>query len=170
MKKSVFLIIIAFCVISIRVQAQYQKATFSFSPSLIVPTGLLGISNSIGFGSEITATLPYSENVSFYGSTGIGVLLGKKLNYGGGYSETNSNATYIPFIVGAKYQSNQFYGGMGFGYASYNFGEGDSESGLSIRPEFGFDLNKKVTVKAMYTTTMSNFNIDQFSFGASIKL
>jgi hypothetical protein len=170
MKKSVFLIIIAFCVISIRVQAQYQKATFSFSPSLIVPTGLLGISNSIGFGAEITATLPYSENVSFYGSTGIGVLLGKKLNYGGGYSETNSNATYIPFIVGAKYQSNQIYGGMGFGYASYNFGEGDSESGLSIRPEFGFDLNKKVTVKAMYTTTMSNFNIDQFSFGASIKL
>lgn len=168
MKKITTLLLFVFSMMSLK--AQYQKATFSFSPSLIVPTGLLSFAHRIGFGAEITATLPYSENVSFYGSTGIGVLLGKKLNYGDGYSETNSNATYIPFIVGAKYQSNQIYGGMGFGYASYNFGEGDSESGLSIRPEFGFDLNKKVTVKAMYTTTMSNFNIDQFSFGASIKL
>ena len=78
MKKITTLLLFIFSMMSLK--AQYQKATFSFSPSLIVPTGLLGISNSIGFGAEITATLPYSENVSFYGSTGIGVLLGKKRN------------------------------------------------------------------------------------------
>jgi len=168
MKKITTLLLFIFSMMSLK--AQYQKATFSFSPSLIIPTGILSIGNGIGFGAEITATLPYSENVSFYGSTGIGVLLGKKSNFGDGESGANANTTYIPFIVGAKYQSNQIYGGMGLGYASYNFGEGDSESGFTIRPEFGFDLNKKVTVKAMYTATMSNFNLDQFSFGASIKL
>lgn len=152
--------------------AQSAKIETSAGPSIFIPTGVMTLINGIGFGADFTASKPVTDNIKIFATTGIAIFNGK--NFIG--SKTGS-ATHIPAIVGARLQSNKFLFGLGLGYAIYMYSKDadgykePNESGLTFRPQIGFNATEKLDVLLNYTsTTTTGLNSNYVSLGVHFKL
>ncbi|MEI8099660.1 MAG: hypothetical protein WCG74_12530 [Sediminibacterium sp.] len=162
MKKWFFLFFII--VLATNIKAQDKIVKFGIGPSISVPTGIFQLGHGIGLGLEITSTYPISETINVIGQLGYHSFSGKEF-----LGDKPPAASFIPIIAGIRYSSKGLLVGIGIGYGMYNFGDGDTESGFTFRPQIGYDLGKIEILGGYTSTSTSSFNVNYFGITTAYK-
>ncbi len=142
--KKLFLVVTAFSLLTVGVQAQskQQGVTFGIGPNFHLPLGDFGTGYSFGIGGTVQVELPLADNVKGVGSVGYTSFLGKTqtFDFGAGpQSFKNPSLGLIPILVGARfYPSEQFFVGAQIGLGLLS-GGGSSTSGFDYLPQVGYD-------------------------------
>jgi hypothetical protein len=130
-------------------------------PSFQVGIALAPLSNSItsisyntGIAINVSADIKkINENLMLFGETGLILFPGN----GSGSSYKSPDGTFIPFIFGANYISNNLKIGAGIGYSMFNSGdyEAGTVSGITFSPRVAYSIGK-FDLQAKYINATSN--------------
>jgi hypothetical protein len=128
--------------------AQSRPIKLSLRGSLTSPTGDWKISKSTGGLLELQANKALSNHFSLFASVGYGRFSGNKNLDGLGSS-------ILPILAGFNIDGKVVHAGLGIGYSRFTEDGSLSNAGISVRPELGVNLSKKVQLNLNYTYTIT---------------
>ncbi len=130
-----------------------NNVKFALSPSVNLPTGLLGQITSVGLGVDAMVLVDISPKAQFFSQLGYQNFIGKNLGLSFNdffdfdlglidFFDTPSytkvpNISNINFIVGARTNINSLLLGTGIGFGYYST-QGISQTGFSLSPQIGY--------------------------------
>ena len=151
MKKSLLFSFTFLTLITFNASAQ-QKYSVSFGGGYSSYKATGNTKTTSGFGLDLTAKASLSENVEAFAQTGYNA-----------YLNNGFNVAFIPMLVGANVNINNFKPGIGIGYGSSTAG-GSTKGGFTISPQISYSF-KSIDFVAHYTSSKTNGSSTWKMFG-----